>query len=320
MHDILTITLNPALDKSTYTNRVQPEKKIRCSTPYYEPGGGGINVSRAIKKLGGNSCAWFLSGGPSGEKLCSLLKEEGISFKAMKAKNWTRENLMVMEENTGNQFRFGMPGPETSEEEWKQCLNKLDEIPDKELPKYVVASGSLPPGVPDDFYLQLAQMANRRGFRLIVDTSGDALLKAAGEGVYLLKPNQNEFAALVGKEEVSALEQEQIAVQILEEGKCKVLVVSLGPRGAMVASKEGGISYIMTPPVKQKSAVGAGDSMVGAMVMSLLKGNMNMDEVVRYGVAAGTAATMTPGSELCKKEDTDKIYQWLLEHRELTNI
>lgn len=319
MHDILTITLNPALDKSSYANRVQPERKIRCSKPSYEPGGGGINVSRAIKKLGGDSCAWLLAGGPSGDKLCSLLEEEGISFKAFKAKNWTRENLMVMEENSGDQFRFGMPGPEIAEEEWKECLEKLDSIPDAELPKYVVASGSLPPGVPDDFYLQLAKMAHRRGFRLIVDTSGDALLKAAGEGVYLLKPNMNEFAALVGKEEVSALEQEQIAQQILAEGKCEVLVVSLGPRGAMVASKERGISYIVSPAVRQKSAVGAGDSMVGGMVMSLLKG-MSLDEVVRYGVAAGTAATMTPGSELCKKEDTEKIFQWLLEHRELTNI
>lgn len=319
MDDILTITLNPALDKSTYADRVQPEKKIRCSGPFYEPGGGGINVSRAIKKLGGNSCAWFLAGGPSGEVLCSLLQEEGVRFKAMEAKNWTRENLMVMEENTGNQFRFGMPGPEISEEEWKRCLDMLEKIPEDALPKYVVASGSLPPGVPDDFYLRLAKMAHRRGFRLIVDTSGEALLKAAGEGVYLLKPNQREFAALVGKEEVSALEQEQIAQQILDEGKCEVLVVSLGPRGAMVASKDNGISYIVSPAVKQQSAVGAGDSMVGGMVLALMKG-LSLDEVVRYGVAAGTAATMTPGSELCKKEDTEKIFKWLLEHKQLTNI
>lgn len=319
MHDIITITLNPALDKSTYVKRVQPEKKMRCSVPTFEPGGGGINVSRAIKKLGGNSCAWFLAGGPTGKVLCDLLEAEGISLEAVETKNWTRENLMVMEKGSGNQFRFGMPGPETAEEEWRQFLDWLEKMPDAEIPKYVVGSGSLPPGVPDDFYLQLAKIANRRKFRLIVDTSGDALLKAAGEGVYLLKPNQLELAALVGKEEVSALEQEQIAQQVLDEGKCEVLVVSLGPRGAMVASKENGISYILSPAVKQQSAVGAGDSMVGGMVMSLLKG-MSLDEVVRYGVAAGTAATMTPGSELCKKEDTEKIYQWLLEHKELTNI
>jgi 6-phosphofructokinase 2 len=317
MSKIITITLNPALDKSSYAKQVQPERKIRCSKPYYEPGGGGVNVSRAIKKLGGDSCAWLLAGGPSGERLCDLLKEEGVHFDAMKTQNWTRENLMVMEENTGNQYRFGMPGPEVYEEEWKQCLEKLEKIPDAKLPQYVVASGSLPPGVPNDFYLQVAEIANRRKFRLVVDTSGEALLKAAGEGVYLLKPNLNELAALAGKEDVSVMEQEQLAQQILDEGKCQVLVVSLGPRGAMVASKESGISYIVSPAVRQQSAVGAGDSMVGGMVLSLIKG-CSLEDVVRYGVAAGTAATMTPGSELCRKEDTDKIFQWLLDHSHKT--
>ena len=314
MNEIITITLNPALDKSTYVKHVQPEKKMRCKNPFYEPGGGGVNVSRAIKKLGGDSCAWLLVGGPSGEKLCELLQKEGVHFKTVKIKNWTRENLMVMEENSGNQFRFGMPGPEVAEEEWRQVLDWLEEMAEEELPKYVVASGSLPPGVPDDFYLKVAEIANRRGFRLIVDTSGNALVKAAGEGVYLLKPNMQELPTLVGKEEVSALEQEQIAKQVLSEGKCQVLVVSLGPRGAMLVSKDGHVSYIVSPAVKQQSAVGAGDSMVAGMVLSLIRG-CNLDEVVRYGVAAGTAATMTPGSELCKKEDTEEIYKWLLEHR-----
>jgi 6-phosphofructokinase 2 len=104
-------------------------------------------------------------------------------------------------------------------------------------------------------------------------------------------------------------------MKVLNDGKCKVLVVSLGPRGAMLASKETGIHYVVPPTVKQQSAVGAGDSMVAGMVMSLLKG-CPLGEVVRYGVAAGTAATMTPGSELCRKEDTEMIYDWLLEHQQ----
>ncbi len=314
MHEVITITLNPALDKSTHVSHVLPEKKMRCDQPVFEPGGGGINVSRAIKKLGGSSCAWFLEGGPTGQKLCELLKDEGINYWTVKTKNWSRENLMVMEDSTGSQYRFGMPGPETFEDEWKQCLDKLAEMQQNELPKYVIASGSLPPGVPDDFYLQLAAIANKRGFRLIVDTSGDALLKAAGEGVYLLKPNLGELAALAGKDKISAMEQEEIAKQVLDEGKCQVLVVSLGPRGAMLASKENGITYVVPPTVPQQSAVGAGDSMVAGMVMSLVKG-CSLDEVVRYGVAAGTAATMTPGSELCRKDDTEKIYKWLLERK-----
>lgn len=313
MHDIVTITLNPALDKSTHVAQVLPEKKLRCNQPIYEPGGGGVNVSRALKKLGGNSCAWVWIGGPSGQRLCDLLEEEGIDVWAVKTENWTRENLMVMEDNSGNQYRFGMPGPFTHQHEWKQCLERLEQIPQEELPKFVVASGSLPPGVPDDFYSQLADIAKARGFKLLVDTSGDALLKAAGEGVYLLKPNIGELAALAGKEKISAMEQEEIAMQVINAGKCQVLVVSLGARGAMLASKDG-ISYVVPPTVPQQSAVGAGDSMVAGMVLYLLNGH-SLDEVARYGVAAGTAATMTAGSELCRKEDTDEIFRWLQEHK-----
>lgn len=317
MHKIITITLNPALDKSTKVGHVIPEKKLRCHEPVFEPGGGGLNVSRAIKKLGGDSCAWFLAGGPPGEVLEKLLQEEGVNTWVVKTKNWSRENLMVMETATGNQYRFGMPGPKTYEEEWKQCLDKLQQLPPEEVPAYVVASGSLPPGVPLDFYKQLAEVAHQKQFRLIVDTSGEALIKAAGEGVYLLKPNLGELAALAGKDEISALEQEEIAQKVIAEGKCKVLVVSLGPRGAMLASEEG-ISYVVPPTVPQKSAVGAGDSMVAGIVLSLLQGN-TLDDVIRYGVAAGTAATMTPGSELCRKEDTEEIYRWLQEHKGITN-
>ncbi|WP_276496110.1 1-phosphofructokinase family hexose kinase [Pontibacter litorisediminis] len=314
MSDIITITLNPALDKSTHVAQVLPEKKLRCDSPIYEPGGGGINVSRALRKLGSSSCAWMLVGGPSGERICLLLEEEGVHFRAFKTKNWTRENLMVMEDNSGNQYRFGMPGPEVYEQEWRQCLDDLEQLPEAQTPKYVVASGSLPPGVPDNFYEQLALIAHRKNFRLIVDTSGDALLKAAGEGVYLLKPNLGELAALAGKEQISAMEQEEIAMQVLNEGKCKVLVVSLGPRGAMLASKEG-ITYVVPPTMPQQSAVGAGDSMVAGMVLCLLRGG-SLEDMVRYGVAAGTAATMTPGSELCRKEDTERIYKWLQERKE----
>ncbi len=312
MHDILTITINPALDKSTHVERVLPEKKLRCDEPTYEPGGGGVNVSRAIHKLGGTSCAWLLAGGPAGEKLCELLGGEGVDYWAGKTKSWTRENLMVMEDRTGDQFRFGMPGPQIEENEWQQVLDRLGKL--EQVPKYVVASGSLAPGVPDDFYCQMAVIAHKLNFRLIVDTSGEALMKAAGEGLYLIKPNLGELAKLAGKDHISAAEQEEFAMQVLNEGKCKVLVVSLGPRGAMLASKETGIHYVVPPTVKQQSAVGAGDSMVAGIVMSLLRG-CPLEEVVRYGVAAGTAATMTPGSELCRKEDTEAIYQWLMAHK-----
>ncbi|MCC9138010.1 1-phosphofructokinase family hexose kinase [Pontibacter silvestris] len=312
MHKIITITVNPALDKSTSAKNIVSDDKIRCASPVYEPGGGGINVSRAIKKLGGESCAWFLAGGPPGVKLQELLKEEEVDFWAVETRNWSRENLMVVDEAIGKQYRFGMPGSETYEEEWMQIINRLEKL--EEVPEYVIASGSLPPGVPDDFYYQLAVIANKRNFKLIVDTSGAALLKAASESIFLLKPNQAELPALAEQDKVHPLAMEDVAMKVLEEGKCQVLVVSLGPRGAMLATKEKGISYVVPPSVKQGSAVGAGDSMVAGMVLGLQRG-YDMEDVVRYGVAAGSAATITPGSELCRKADTEAIYQWLQQHK-----
>ncbi|ALI99124.1 1-phosphofructokinase family hexose kinase [Rufibacter tibetensis] len=307
---IITITINPALDKSTRVQKLAPEKKLRCEAPTYEPGGGGINVSRAIKKLGGESCAWYLSGGAAGRRIGQLLEEEGVDFKEFRCENWTRENLMVFETASGEQFRFGMPGPQVSEPEWRQILQALEEI--KDVPEFVVASGSISPGIPDDFYAQIAEIAVKKGFKLIVDTSAEALTKAAGEGIYLLKPNLNELAALAGKEKISAKEQEALAQQVIQEGKSQVLVVSLGPRGAMLATKDG-FDYITPPTVKQDSAVGAGDSMVGGMVLKLTEG-WSWPDVVRYGVATGTATTMTPGSELCRLSDVEEIYEWIQKH------
>ena len=308
---ILTITINPALDKSTKVGRIIPEKKLRCEVPVYEPGGGGINVSRAIKKLGGQSCAWYLSGGPSGEKIGKLLQEEGISFRAFKCREWTRENLVVMETSTNEHFRFGMPGPQIAEDEWQQVLSALENL--EEEPEYVIASGSNAPGIPEDFYARIADIAVRKNFRLILDTSGEPLKQAAGEGIYLMKPSLSELSALAGKTSITATEQEKLARKVLDDGKSKVLVVSMGARGAMLATKEG-FEYIMPPTVPQQSSVGAGDSMVGGMVLKLQEG-WPISEVARFGVAAGTAATMTPGSELCRKDDAEEIYEWLKVHR-----
>src|SRR5690606_31045971 len=137
------------------------------------------------------SCAWYLSGGAAGERIGSLLKEEGVLFREFPCQNWTRENLMVYETATGDQYRFGMPGPHIAEHEWKPILNALEEL--EPTPEFVVASGSNSPGMPNDFYAQLAEIAVKKGFKLIVDTSGEALLKAAGKGIYLLKPNLNEL-------------------------------------------------------------------------------------------------------------------------------
>lgn len=306
---IVTLTLNPALDKSSQVERLVSEKKLRCESPVYEPGGGGINVSRAIKIMGGTSKAIYVAGGPTGNKMKSLLDRAEIDQQVITSKTPTRENFMVTESSTKNQFRFGMPGGKLDDEELSECLRIVKNLPDDVA--FLVASGSLPPGAPDDFYGQIAKISRDKNIKCIIDTSGDALPKAAESGVFLLKPNLGELSQLAGKEHMSGMEQEEVANEILGKGKAEILIVSLGARGAMLATKDK-IEYVVPPTVKQDSTVGVGDTMVAGIVLSLSRGD-DLRDVLNWGVAAGTAATMTPGTELCKKKDVEDIFSWLKE-------
>ena len=304
MPTIITVTFNPAIDKSTSVAVLIPEKKLNCALPVYEPGGGGINVARAIKKLGGEATAVYLAGGYSGKTFSQLLTDELVESIVTETRESTRENLIVLENASNQQFRFGMPGPNISKLEWQDCLKSIENIQDVE---YIVASGSLPQGVPTDIFARIAFIARKKNARLIVDTSGEALKEAVAAGVYLIKPNLGELSMLLGKEELNIELVDDAAKEVIEKGNCEVVVVSMGPAGAMLVTKEGALQ-IMPPAVKRKSTVGAGDSMVAGIVLSLSR-NKSLTEAVQYGVASGTAATMNPGTELCRKEDADHLFR-----------
>jgi 6-phosphofructokinase 2 len=305
---IATLTMNPAIDKSSAVTQVVAEWKLRCDPPEYEPGGGGINVSRAIRKLGGNSVAFYPAGGLAGRMLSDLLDREGLQHEAMSIAGVTRENFTVLEKSTGQQYRFGMPGPTLQEVEWRRCLEEISRL----LPQadYLVASGRLPPGVPPDFYGLLAKLAKKQKIRLIVDTSGEALRLAVEEGVFLIKPNLPEFAELTGRERVDERQEEYLAQELVSTNKCEAVVVSLGAAGVLVASAEG-VERVRAPLVPIKSKVGAGDSTVAGIVLALARGQ-SWREAVRFGVAAGAAAVMTPGTELCCREDVERLYEQLM--------
>ncbi len=305
MDKIITVTFSPCIDKSTSVASLLPEKKLKCTAPKLEPGGGGINVARAIKKLGGQATAIFPSGGYTGKFFNHLLEKENIPAIIIETANETRENIIVLDESSNNQYRFGMPGTALSEGEWKQCLKVAEEINNVE---FIIASGSLPTGVPTNIYAQLAKMAKNKNAKFIVDTSGEALQKALNEGVYLIKPNLGELAALAGKNELlNNNEIKNIAKDIINKGKSEIVVVSMGAAGAMLVTKDIA-EIIKPPPVKRKSTVGAGDSMVAGIVFYLAKGK-NIFEAVQYGVACGTAAIINSGTALCKKEDAEKIFR-----------
>src|SRR3954454_4525229 len=185
MTKIVTITFSPCIDKSTTVPVFIPEKKLTCTAPKLEPGGGGINVARAVKKLGGEALAIFPSGGYTGKFLNHLVDIEHVNYYAIYIDGETRENIIILETSTNNQYRFGMPGTPLQEPEWKQCIQATAAV---EGAEYIIASGSLPPGAPANIYAELAKITKGCGAKMIVDTSGEALKAAAKEGVYMLKP------------------------------------------------------------------------------------------------------------------------------------
>lgn len=301
---ILTITLNPSVDKSTRVQNIVPEKKLRCDTPKYEAGGGGINVSRALKRLGISSNTLFTSGGKTGNMLEVLLKQEELDIIPIHTDSETRENFIVVDTTSNQQYRFGFPGEAFTTEEKVDILAIVDQF--NPAPDFVVISGSLPSGVPADFIGLLIHKYKAKGSKVVVDTSGDALKVALEEGVYLLKPNAGELAALVGKEELASTDLDHAAQQIIAQGQAVLIVVSLGAQGAVLYSAAEKIQ--MVPPlVKIRSTVGAGDSMVAGMV-SVLAREGTIEELLRMGIACGSATTMAEGTALFQRKDVDRLY------------
>lgn len=307
MKRILTITLNPTVDKSTCIDKLVPEKKLRCESPKFEPGGGGINVSRALSRLGFASEAFFPSGGRTGKLLQELLEHENIAHNSFEVNAGTRENFIVVESSTNQQFRFGMPGSEISTAEQAGMIAKISDL--DPFPEIIVISGSLPPGMEPAFLKEIINVCKLRNALIIADTSGEALQQVVDLGVYLLKPNLGELAKLVGLESLDNDAADDAARELISRGSAEVVVVSLGPQGACLVTKDKS-EYLPAPAVKKLSTVGAGDSMVAGMVSVLAKGG-SFSEMVRMGVACGSAATMNSGTQLFKTEDAMRLFEWL---------
>ncbi len=312
MSNIITLTVNPAIDKSTSVAGIKPDSKLRCDPPVYEAGGGGVNISKVLKELGGSSHCMYLAGGPTGTHLKNLLDAQGIVQQVIPIEGWVRENLAVTDTLHNQQYRFGMPGPVVSQTEWEEVLERLDS--NLGAGDFLAASGSLGPGMPVDFFARAAAIAGKHKAKYILDSSGEALLRGAQAGVFLLKPNLGELAMLGGVKMISFQDIHGVARKFLDENPCEMMVVSLGAQGAMLFQKESDkVTHITAPIVPLKSAIGAGDSMVAGMIFALSEG-MSAVEMAKFGVACGSAATMTAGTRLCKKKDAEALYQWILTH------
>lgn len=304
MLNIGTLTMNPTLDVACEVEKVLPMRKMRARGEHYDPGGGGINVARVFVRLGGNARCYYLSGGATGVALDGLLDLHQLVRSTISIGGQTRVSTVVHERSTGQEYRFVPEGPEITQTEWTECLSRLGDA----RHDYLVASGSLPRGVPVDFYAQVAAIAAKRDQRFVLDTSGEAL-KAGIEGghVFLAKPSLGEFRAMTGTDLADETSIAEAAMELVERGKVEFLAVTMAEKGALLA-RRGGPLRLPAIAVETRSAVGAGDSFLAGMVHALASGK-EAGEAFRFGLAAGAAAVLTPGTDLCYPGDVKRLFE-----------
>ena len=303
MARIVTLTPNPAIDLCTSIDRVVPTRKLRCTTQRRDPGGGGINVARVVARFGGNVEAIFPVGGMTGQLLRHLLDQEGIPSRIIETEADTREDFFVSELSSELQYRFILPGQTLREPEWQACLSML--AASNPIPEFVVASGSLPPGAPIDFYGKAAAVARQLGAKFLLDTSGAPLAAAVDQNLYLIKPNLAEMSELAGVELATQEDWLAVARSMLKNKKIEMIALSLGHLGALMVTRRQAL-WAEGLAIKPKSATGAGDSFLGALVYSLAQGETLADSF-RLAVAAGAAALLNEGTELCRPSDVYRL-------------
>ncbi|MBX6328516.1 MAG: 1-phosphofructokinase family hexose kinase [Pseudolabrys sp.] len=303
MPEIVTLTINPAIDIFVNVEHVEATRKLRCSPPKRDPGGGGINVARVAHRLGRDVAAIYPIGGAIGKLLQRLVEREGINSIVIPSHVETRENFTAYEYTTGCQYRFVLPGSALHRAEWEACLEKLVNLAAK--PRFLVASGSIPPGVPDDFYAMVARVAKQFGAHMVLDTTGAALAAALKEGVTLIKPNQNELAEFLGTPLAHDADRIAACRKLIAAGYTRAVALTLGEEGALLVTADHALRAAPLQ-IEVASAVGAGDSFLGGMIAALAGGEP-WPEAFRMGVAAGSAAVMQPGTELCRADDVRRL-------------
>ena len=305
---IVTLTMNPALDITTSVEVVRPTDKLRCSTTRYDPGGGGINVARIARVLGGSVFAVFPAGGSHGGLLTRLLGDAGLPFAEIPIAASTRESFTVNETSTGQQYRFVFPGPQLTLLEQERCLKELRFA--ARSAEFVVASGSLAPGMPADFYQRVADICGQLGARLILDTSGGGL-RHVSSGVYLLKASVRELRECIGRPLATEADQLAAAHELVDSGRAQVVLVSLGSEGALLATRHASQRFSAIP-MSGGSGVGAGDAMVAAITVGLSRG-WPLAKSVNFGIVAGAAMLMTPGTAACERADVERLLELVAE-------
>jgi 6-phosphofructokinase 2 len=302
MISIAALALNPAVDFSFSVDALRPIHKMRGTDERHDPGGGAINVARVFVRLGGDARCYYLSGGAGGAALDALLDLHQLVRMRVPIEGETRISTTVLERASGQEYRFTTDGPEVRRQEGEKVLALLADA----RCEFIVASGSLPRGLADDFYADVAALASKRGIRLVLDSSGRGLAGGlSGNRVFLVKPSIGELRALTG---LSLETEESIADaarELVDKGRAEHVAVTMGNLGAMLVNAEG-MQRLPAIPVTVASAVGAGDSFLAAMIFALAAGKP-MAEALRHGIAAGAASVLNPGTGLAHPKDIARL-------------
>jgi 6-phosphofructokinase 2 len=298
---IVTLTLNPTVDIAADAEMVRAVRKTRTRNERFDAGGGGVNVSRVVHELGGETLAILLAGGLAGALLEDLVDSAGVPRHSIRIAGSTRMAHTVHDQSARTEFRFVPEGPVVSESEWRAALSALETEPGA----WIVASGSLPRGVPEDFYCRCADLAAHDGRHFVLDTSGPPLTAALGHHLALIKPSRGEFEAMVGRPLNTPRALGEAAMELVRGGSAGLVAVSMGHQGALLA-EPGGLLRLPALDVPVLGAVGAGDSFLGAMVLALARGD-GPREAFAWGMAAGAAAVMRPGTARPQREDVEAL-------------
>jgi 6-phosphofructokinase 2 len=305
MIDVITLTFNPALDITAEVEQLVPYRKLRAQLTAHQAGGGGINVSRVLHRFGVATRAVFPVGGLSGARVIADLAREGIPTEALERAGETRQSITVWVRSTTEHYRIIVDGEPLAENTWRACIRAVRA---EARARFVVLSGSLPPGVPSAAVAEAAAAAHAVGALFVCDTSGDALAAAVEAGADLVKPSRRELHALF--ERSGALEpfDHEDAARTLVARGTRAVVVSLGAEGAFLTSRDEGDARYASPPLDAISTVGAGDSLVAGILIGLLRGD-RLGEAVRRGVATGAATCLEHGSEVTYPEPVQRLLE-----------
>ena len=299
---VVTLTFSPALDVSTETDTVVPTRKLRCAELVEHPGGGGVNVARVAARLGASAQAVVPLGGRTGSRVAELLHDEHIELAVIEAASPTRQSFSVTGRDSGEQYRFVMPAPTLSPGELDALIDATGQA--CENAGCLVVSGRTPAEVPDDIFRRLVDLAAPAP--VIIDTSGPALHLALRSGAALVKPSASELGSIVGEELRTEAEILAAVRTVAARSDVAHLVASIGAGGAFAVDADGTTHRYRAPAVKVRSAIGAGDSMIAGIAVAMCGGVTPIDAIAS-GIAAGTAAVLTDGTDLCHAPDAERL-------------